>query len=380
MVSPPLSTNGDSTLKLTVSAVCAACVGDGDGLGDALGDGDAVGVGVAVTLGVGVGVALGDGDAVGVGVAVTLGEGDAVADALDVGVADALGDGHTGLGVGDGVAVGDGDALAVGDGDAVGVGVGDAVGVGVGVADALGDGDAVGVGVGVAVALGAGDEESFGAADTLLGVGVGVGVGVADALGVGVGDADGVGVGVADALGVGVADADALGVGVGDEDEAGAVIVTGKPQASLIAIWAWVENVNVIAVMLLTKPPGAVQSEAVTVIVGEDVSAVPGVAGFEAASVVNVAWVQLIVTLTPNGSKISVRSVPDSSPADSTSEVATLVPPALPVVSTSIVGPPHAVAVTATADKAAAAKNWGFRTEATAANRGFRMGGIPFLR
>jgi hypothetical protein len=134
------------------------------------------------------------------------------------------------------------------------------------------------------------------------------------------------------------------------------------------------------AVMLLTKPPGAEQSEAVTVIVGEDVSAVPGVPGFDAASVVNVAWVQLIVTLTPNGLKISVRSVPDCRPADSTSETATLVPPALPVVSTSVVGPPHAAAVIATAEKAAAAKKWGFRTEASAANRGLRMKGIPFLR
>ena len=136
---------------------------------------------------------------------------------------------------------------------------------------------------------------------------------------------------------------------------------------------------NVRLLMLLTRPPGAEQSEAVTVIAGEEVSAVPGVAGFEAASVVNVAWVHWIVTLMPNGSKTSVRSVPVCSPACSTSETAMLDPPVLPVVSTSVVGPPHAVAVTATADKTAAARKGGLRTEATAANRGLRMKGIPFL-
>jgi hypothetical protein len=204
---------------------------------------------------------------------------------------------------------------AVCDGD--GVGVGDGVGEGEGLADALGDG--------VGVALGVGDA---------------LGDGEADALGDGEGDPEAVAVG--DALG----DADG---------QAGTDTVTGKPVASLTVIWSCAANVNVRLVTLLTRPPGAEQSEAVTVSVGADVSAVPGAAGLAVASVLNVAWVHSIVTLMPNGSKMSVRSVPDCSPASSTSAAETLDPPALPVVSTSVDGDDNAAAVTAIAVMAATA-------------------------
>jgi hypothetical protein len=114
-------------------------------------------------------------------------------------------------------------------------------------------------------------------------------------------------------------------------------------------------NVNVTLLTVLTRPPGAVQSAAVTVIAGADATAVPGAAGFAVAVVVKVAWVQSIVTAIPNGSNVSVRSVPASSPVSRTSPADTLVPPTWPVVSTSVWSADNANAVTATAVSTAVA-------------------------
>jgi hypothetical protein len=113
--------------------------------------------------------------------------------------------------------------------------------------------------------------------------------------------------------------------------------------------------VNVKLDTVLTRPPGTVQSAAVTVSTGAEVTAVPGVPGFAVAVVVKVACVHSIVTWIPNGSNVSVRSVPAASPVSRRSPADTLDPLTWPVVSTSLWPVVNATAVAATAVIATAA-------------------------